>query len=68
MINYFLQGKNIKLLGSYSGVLQFDPITKDIMFPSYLKRVYKKEVDNFIKYSIIFDDPLLGNFDAQFII
>ena len=68
MINYLLKGKSIELLGAYSGVLQFDLITKDILYPSYLKRVYNKNVDNFVKSSIIFDDPLLGKFEAQFII
>ena len=67
MINHLLLGRNVGLLGSYSGVLQFDPITKDILYPSYLKRVYNKNVDNFVKSSLIFDDPLLGKFEAQFI-
>ena len=64
MINYLLQGKSVELLGSYSGVLQFDPITKDILYPSYLKRLYEKKVNNFVNNSIIFDDPLLGKFEA----
>ena len=67
MINYLKDGKNINLIASHSGVLQFDEITKDILYPSYLFSVYKKDVNNFIKESLFFDDPLLGKFDATFV-
>jgi hypothetical protein len=67
MINYLKEGKNVNLLGSNSGVLQFDEITKDIQYPAYLISIYKKEIDNFTKEKLFFDDPLLGKFDASFV-
>ena len=67
MINYLVDKKNINLIGSHSGVLQFDEITKDILYPSYLFSVYKKEISDFVKQSLSFDDPLLGKFDATFV-
>jgi hypothetical protein len=67
MIDYFQKGKNIGLLGSYSAVLQFNDY-KDIMFPSFLFRVYQKVTNSFVQSSISFDDPLLGSFEATFIV
>lgn len=66
MIDYFLKGKNIGLLASHSSVLQFNSYN-DIMFPSFLLRIYKKDINNFAPSSIAFDDPLLGNFQANLI-
>jgi hypothetical protein len=50
-----------------AGVLQFDPITKDRKFFSVLREDFtdKKE---WIPNSLIFDDPLLGDFIANKII
>lgn len=66
MIDYFQKGKNIGLLGSYSAVLQFNDF-KDIMFPSFLFRLYRKVPNSFVKAFIAFEDPLLGPFQATFI-
>ncbi len=65
MIQYFLLNKNIDYLGSYNGTLQFD-INKDLKYSSYLIEQYIKEINGFRKYSIFFDDPLLGKFEANF--
>ncbi len=67
MIQYFLLGKDITTLGSYSGTLEFDSITKDIQFPSYLVVLYNGIIDEYIKNYLYFNDPLLGKFDASFI-
>ncbi len=66
MIQYFLLNKNINYLGSYNGTLQFD-INNDLKYPSYLIEQYVKEFKALTKYSIFFDDPLLGKFEANFV-
>lgn len=39
-------------------MLEFDEITKDIKYPSYLISVYKKEINKFEKNVLFFDDPV----------
>lgn len=67
MMKYILAGKDIKLLGSHSGTLQFDPATNNIMFPSVLIQQYQSTPNTFVNYEINFTDPLLGIFTASFI-
>jgi len=59
--------QNPNYLKGASGILQFDPITKDRKFFSVLREDFtdKKE---WILNSLIFDDPLLGDFFADKII
>ena len=64
MIQYLQDGKPTNLLGSHNGTLQFND-KGDRMFPSYLNITYKKETDTFVNNSILFDDPLLGKFQAD---
>ena len=66
MIDYFLKGKNVGLLGSFSAVLQFNTFN-DIQFPSFLFRLYKMSTNKFEPNYIAFDDPLLGSFQADLI-
>ena len=67
MIDYLLNNKPVDILASYSGVLEFNPVSKDILYPSFLNSVYKKDVNKFVKQLISFDDPLLGLFEAEFV-
>ena len=67
MIDNFQKGKNIGLLASYLAVLEFDSITKDIKYPSYLFRLYNEITNTFEKNLLYFDDPLLGSFYADFV-
>jgi hypothetical protein len=64
MIEYLQNKKPTNLLGSHSGILQFND-KGDRMFPSYLQLTYKKETNTFVNNSILFDDPLLGKFNAD---
>ena len=59
--NYLSENKSPDLLEGSSGVLQFDPITKDRKYINATRYDFtiKKE---YVLNSIIFDDPLLGNF------
>ena len=66
MINYILLGKDINLLGSHSGVLQFNTITRNMQYASLLFKQYQSKINGFINNSIILNDPFLGIFDANF--
>lgn len=67
IMKYILAGKDIRLLGSNLGTLQFSSINNNIMFPSILIQQYQSIPNKFVKYEIDFTDPLLGNFVATFI-
>jgi hypothetical protein len=68
MIQYFINNKNIDYLGSYSGTLQFNE-NNDLKYYSFLILQYTivDEIKTFKKFSLSFDDPLLGTFEAVFI-
>jgi hypothetical protein len=67
MIDYILLGKDIKLLGSHSGVLQFSETTRTLLYTSLLFKQYQYGSQSFVNYNISFEDPLLGIFIADFI-
>ena len=67
MMQNILAGKDIKLLASHSGTLQFSPIDNNIMFPSTLIQQYQSASNKFVNYEIDFTDPLLGIFTATFV-
>jgi len=66
MIDYILQNKSFDLLGSHLGTLEFNN-NNTLKYPSYLARVYKEDVDNFVNFQLAFNDPLLGFFTATFV-
>lgn len=56
--------KNPDYLEGAAGILQFDPITKDRQFFSVLREDFSI-LKVWVLNSLIFDDPLLGNFVAN---
>lgn len=67
MMQYILAGKDIKLLGSHLGTLQFSATNNNIMFPSVLIQQYQSASNKFVNYELDFTDPLLGVFTASFV-
>ncbi len=67
MIDYILLGKDVNLLGSHSGVLQFNTINRNLQYISLLFKQYQHMTQQFVNYNISFEDPLLGIFTADFI-
>ena len=59
--NYLSKNKSPNLLEGASGVLQFNPITKDRKYINLTRYNFTLE-KQYVLNSIIFDDPLLGNF------
>jgi hypothetical protein len=61
--NYLSENKSPDLLEGSSGILQFNPVTKDreyINITRFNFTIEKKYIIN----SVIFNDPLLGNFES----
>jgi hypothetical protein len=61
--NYLSVNKSPDFLEGASGVLQFDPVTKDRKYINLTRYNFTIE-KQYILNSIIFDDPLLGNFES----
>jgi hypothetical protein len=64
MLNSFLD-QNIENINSHSGILQFDQVTRDILYPSFIVQKFDG-----IKYNTIYlyvEDPILGSYTADFI-
>jgi hypothetical protein len=59
--NYLSEKKSPDLLEGSSGVLQFNPVTKDRKYINITRFNFTIE-KTYIINSVIFDDPLLGNF------
>ena len=58
-INILSLKENIENINSNFGVLQFDPISRDILYPSFLVEIFKNGKYNNLFLSV--DDPELGN-------
>lgn len=73
MTDYILKGKDVSLLGSDLGVLQFSKdlskpsLYNNILFPSTLLTRYQTSTNTFANFKIVIQDPLLGNFEASFV-
>jgi hypothetical protein len=61
--NYLSSKKSPNLLEGATGVLQFDPITKDRKYINLTRYDFTLDKKYILK-SIIFDDPLLGSFES----
>jgi hypothetical protein len=64
LLNSLVTLQDTDNVNSHSGVLQFDPVTRDIVYPSFIVEKF-----NGTKYVTIFlyvEDPYLGNFTAVF--
>ncbi len=63
ILNTLVLKENVENINSHSGILQFDPVTRDIIYPSFLVEKF-----NGINYDTIYlyvEDPLLGNYIAN---
>jgi hypothetical protein len=66
IMQYILAGKDIKLLGSHLGTLEFNSNNNTIKYPSVLTQQYQSTPNKFVNFEINFKDPLLGTFTADF--
>ncbi len=63
--NTLLFKENIENINSHFGILQFDPVSRDILYPSFLVEVFKDNKYNNKFLSV--DDPILGKYQARFV-
>jgi hypothetical protein len=62
LLNYLLENIVISNINSHFGILQFDVITKDIIYPCFL--VQKYDGNLFAISYLLVNDPLLGKYQA----
>ena len=64
LLNKLVYCKNIENINTHFGVVQFDEITKNILYPSF---ILKKFISgNYFNSILLQSDPLLGNYEAFF--
>ena len=66
MIGRLKKKESIQTLASHLGVLEFNSVTKDLKYPSYIVLKYELSVNDYVKSYLTFVDPLLGPFSATF--
>lgn len=64
LLNQFANNLIVDNINSYYGILQFDPVTKDILYPSVLLQQYNGS--EFVSTNLFLKDPILGTYSAVF--
>lgn len=65
MLNTLVFDENIDNINSHSGVLQFDPVSRDVLYPTFI--VEKFNGNTYDTIYLYVEDPLLGNYIANFV-
>ncbi len=65
LINYLVEEISILNIPSHFGILQFDEITKDIVYPCFLVQLYDG-ISYQISYLLV-NDPILGKYQANLV-
>ncbi len=65
LINYLVYGEDIMDIDSHFGILQFDEITRDLIYPTFLVQTLT-DYQVFSNNYLTVNDPLLGTFTANF--
>ena len=64
LLNQFANNQSIDTINSHYGILQFDPVTKDLLYPSILIETFNG--NSFTSKSLYLVDPILGPYNAIF--
>lgn len=65
LLNSLVYGKSVSDVYSHFGILQFDPVTSDIIYPCFLVEVFNGVA--FASSYLIVNDPILGSYQANLI-
>jgi hypothetical protein len=65
VLNKFANSLSIDNINSHYGILQFDPVTKDLLYPSILIETFTGN-NRFTSTSLYLEDPILGQYNATF--
>ncbi len=63
LLNTLVLKENVSNINSHFGILQFDPVSRDIIYPSFLVEILQN--NQFINKYLIVNDPLLGTYNAN---
>jgi len=64
LLNQFANNQSIDNINSHYGILEFDPVTKDLLYPSILIETFIG--NKFTSKSLYLVDPILGPYNATF--
>ncbi len=65
LLNTLVPRQNIDNINSHFGILEFDPVTSDLIYPSFLIETFTD--GKYISSFLFVDSPLLGKYQANFI-
>ena len=65
LLNTSLNNSLIENINSHFGILQFDPVTKDLLYPNFLIETFTGN-NTFTNTSLFLKDPILGEYSATF--
>jgi hypothetical protein len=65
LLNTTVLEENVNNINSHFGILQFDPVSRDIIYPSFLVEIFSN--NQFINKYLIVNDPQLGSYIANFV-
>jgi hypothetical protein len=64
LINSLVTKQNVQNINSHLGILQFDPVTKDLLYSAILVQKFKN--NEYVTFYLFVDDPYLGKYQALF--
>jgi hypothetical protein len=65
LLNTLLNNSSLENINSYFGILQFDPVTKDLLYPNFLIETFTGN-NTFTNTNLFLKDPILGEYNATF--
>ncbi len=65
LLNNLITKKRVSNINSHFSILQFDPVTRDIIYPTFLIETFRDGKYNNTFLSV--DDPSLGKYEADFV-
>ncbi len=65
LLNSLVSNQSVENINSHFGILEFDPVTSDLIYPSFLIETFTN--GNYISSFLFVDSPLLGKYQANFI-
>ncbi len=66
LLNTLVSNNQVNNINSHFSIVQFDQVSRDIIYPTFLVETFVSGV--FKKNYLIIDDPILGTYQANFIV
>lgn len=65
LLNSLVYKKSVTDINSHFGILQFDPVSSDIIYPCFLVEIFNGTI--FASSYLLVNDPILGSYQANLI-